>query len=160
MSSSTISEGIILVAVIIAASTISITFFNSISKVDDTNKKQFDQLQNKIDTSLKVIHAQKTGNTTVDVWVKNIGSNTFSETELDQFDILFGKTNDSISIYSLEDPLQASHRFENNKTKHWLSGETVQITVTTQKPLQQGDYYFSLNSPSGTNHKYSFSLSD
>jgi archaellum component FlaF (FlaF/FlaG flagellin family) len=160
MSSSTISEGIILIAVIIAASTISITFFNSINQVDDISREQFSNIENKIGTSLRVIHVQKTGNNTIDFWVKNIGEYTFSENELEKFDILFGKSNDSISIYSLQNPSQTTYSFENNRTKYWLSGDTLKISVNSASELLRGDYYFSFNSPFGTNHRYSFSLGE
>ena len=159
MSSSTISDGLILISVIIAASTISITFFNSISTVEEYNKAQFSHIQNNIQTSLKVIHFQKTGNNTIDFWVKNIGEYTFSENEIKQFDILFGRT-DSISVYSLQNNSHSEYSFENNRTKYWLSGDTIHISITSTSKLERGDYYFSFNSPFGSNHRYGFSLGD
>ena len=81
--SSIVSEGIILVAVVVAASVLSVTFMSSIADIQSSTLSSTADIGDAIKTSVKIIHVVKTGNNEAKVWVKNVGNNPIYDGEIE-----------------------------------------------------------------------------
>ena len=71
MASSTVSDGIVLVAVVIAAATISQVFLSSIGGLQQGSIAMSEKLSDKMETEIVILKAVNTSSTTVKVWIKN-----------------------------------------------------------------------------------------
>ena len=81
--SSIVSEGIILVAVVVAASVLSVTFMSSIADIQSSTLSSTADIGDAIKTYVKIIHVVKTGNNEAKVWVKNVGNNPIYDGEIE-----------------------------------------------------------------------------
>lgn len=161
MSSNMISEGIILIAVVITAATASQVFLNSITDIERSTRYRFSDINEKIETSLVVVHAQKTSDTTVRLWIKNTGNRGYSFSELGMCDILFGKEGLSYHYYFLTDGVPGwNATLESGSGDYWRKGDTMCINLNLDYELQAGDYHLSFITLNGVKYVYKFSIGD
>lgn len=161
MSSNMISEGIILIAVVITAATASQVFIGSLTDIEKSTEYRFNDLGDKVDTSINIIHAQKVANSTIKFWIKNTGNKAYTYSELEKCDIIFGREGKSIDYYfltELEPGWNVS--FETGEDNYWHKSETLCIHLNLDYELSSGDYYLSFVTLHGVKNVYEFSIGD
>ncbi|MBN2335072.1 hypothetical protein JXL21_05890 [Candidatus Bathyarchaeota archaeon] len=160
MASSIVSEGIVLVAVVIAAAALSQVFLSSMAGLEHGTLSMSERLSDKMQTSVDVISAVNTSSTTVKVWVKNTGETTIPSAVVEQSDILFGRFGNFSHVFYSESGAGWSYTILNSEDDHWQGAETLELTITTSSDLVKGDYYVCFNTYNGVDDELYFSIGD
>jgi archaellum component FlaG (FlaF/FlaG flagellin family) len=160
MASSTISDGIVLIAVVIAAATISQVFLTSIGGLQRGSVVMSEKLSDKMETEIAILKAVNTSSTTVKVWVKNVGRSIMPLDSVKAGDILFGEYGDFDYLSFSESGAGWDYDILGSTDSHWQPSETIEITVTSGSDLNKGDYYFSYTTHNGINEELIFSIGD
>ena len=153
---------IVTVLLIIAGITASFAVFNSVYPAVERSGQSVtdaaDAISNRITSRIDIIQAGAT-NTTVDAWVKNVGSSQI--TGIKDSTIFFYGAQDNISTIPFGDgasPLPYwSYQLEGNNTQ-WGQAVTNRITIHPAGSLQPGVYLFKIALPNGVSAETSFSL--
>ncbi len=155
MSQSVISEGILLVAVVVAAATISQVFLANVVGLQSGSASMAERLASKMETDICILGAVNQSETVVKVWLKNTGSETIPSALVKEGDVLFGEC--SFVEYS---EAGSGWRFTvlDGVDSDWHPGETLEITVTSSTTLTRGDYYFVYITHNGIKDEIHFSL--
>jgi archaellum component FlaG (FlaF/FlaG flagellin family) len=160
MAQSVISEGIILVAVVIAAATISQVFLSSIGGLQQGSIAMSEKLSDKMETEVVILKAVNTSDTTVKVWIKNTGSSIIPSAYIKEGDVLFGEFgNFAYQEYS-ESGAGWKFTILGGSDNNWQVSETIEITVTAASVFVEGDYYFSFITHNGVKDEVIFTVGD
>ena len=155
MSSETIVTGIFLIAAVVAASVLVSALFPTIFRTTQTFGAVSHEAESQMRTDIKIVNtfANTTENRATRVWLKNIGSNRISQTELDESDIFVGSVGDFERI-----SLAGRYTIEGNGNNFWDPGETLSITAFSSKLPQQTTtfVYFSIVLPNGVTRSDEF----
>jgi len=160
MASSIVSEGVVLVAVVIAAAALSQVFLTSMAGLEHGTLSMTDRLSDKMKTSIDVISAVNTSSTTVKVWVKNTGTSIIPSTVVEMSDIIFGRIGEYSHIQYAESGPGWAFMLLNSDDTNWQDSETIEITITTSSDLEKGDYYFRFNTHNGVDDELYFTIGD
>lgn len=158
MSSSVISEGFILIVVVIGVSVLSQVFMSSMSDIQHSTVQSYNELEEKIETDIKILSAVNVSSNTLRFWVKNTGSRAFAEGEIVRCDLFFGLVGDFRRYDYSESGEGWNYTILYEGDDSWDPTETLRIEVTTSTVLQSGDYYISYNTFNGVIDRYYFSL--
>ncbi len=152
-----IVEAIFLISAIIAASAFSTTMYSMINDINQIQKENLQKVKNKITTSFKIIFAYgKAGNSSIVIWVKNLGGENLQNSLIRLFDIYVKTPSDIIRLsqgdwtYSIVNDVNVDGR--------WGFGETLEMVINLGSPLAKGDYTVKLVSYNGQVSSYSFSV--
>jgi len=159
MSSSVLPEAIIMIAVLVAASTVAQAFLFSMSRIQYSSTITAKDLAERIKTSVKIIHAKNTSKTEIRFWIKNIGSSSFSPQQILMGDIFFGRVG-NFQRYDYSDSgvgwnytiLSGDH------DEYWECCETMEVTIHVSETLTSGDYYVAFITHNGVKAEYLFSI--
>ena len=160
MSQSVVSEGIILVAVVIAAATISQVFLSSIGGLQQGSLAMSDKLSDKMETEIAILKAVNTSDNTVKVWIKNVGSSIMPADSIKIGDVLFGEYGDFDYIMYSESGAGWKFSILGGSDNNWQSSETIEVTVTSDTPFSGGDYYFQYITHNGVSDEIIFTIGD
>ncbi len=160
MASSIVSEGIVLVAVVIAAAALSQVFLSSMAGLEHGTLSMTDRLNDKMQTSIDVISAVNTSSTTVKVWVKNTGASIIPSTVVEMSDVIFGRIGEYSHVQYAESGPGWTFTLLNSADTNWQDSETIEITITTSSELGKGDYYFRFNTYNGVDDELYFTIGD
>lgn len=160
MGSSVISEGIVLIAVVIAAATISQVFLSSIGGLQQGSVVMSEKLSDKMETEISILKGVNTSDTTVKVWIKNVGSSIMPLESVRIGDVLFGEYGEFEYLTFSESGAGWDYDILGSTDSLWQPSETIEITVTTASVLAKGDYFFSYTTHNGINEELIFSIGD
>ena len=160
MGSSVISEGIILVAVVIAAATISQVFLSSIGGLQQGSIAMSEKLSDKMETEIAILKAVNTSSTTVKVWIKNVGSSIMPLDSVKGGDVLFGEYGNFDYLTYSESGAGWDYTILGSTDSNWQPSETIELTVTSTSDFAKGDYFFSYTTHNGINEELIFSIGD
>jgi flagellar protein FlaG len=157
----TMDKIIVTVMLIIAGLTAAFAVFNSVYPAVERSGQSMsdaaDTISDRITSRIEIIQAGAT-NTSVDAWVKNVGSSRI--TGIESSDIFFGPDG-NISIIPFGDeyssPPYWSYQLEGNNTQ-WGQAVTNGIIIHPAESLQPGVYSFKMVLPNGNSDETSFSL--
>ncbi|MCB2171491.1 flagellin [archaeon] len=156
--SSVVSEGIILVAVVVAASMISFTLINGINDIQSSTLTSTKEIGDTIKTSIKIVHAVNTSDTQFKIWVKNVGSTSIHEIEIEQADLYFGKL-DEFQIYQYQaSGFGWTYTILGDSATRWTPQSTLEILLTLENPVTDGDYFVSFTTHNGVKDDDYFSI--
>jgi len=158
MASSIVSEGIVLIAVVVAAAMLSQVFLTTMTGIEQSSITMSKRLGDKMETSVKVLSAVNSSSTSVKVWVKNTGTNIIPSSVIERSDVLFGTYGNYDYVDYSEAGVGWDFTLLNSDDTNWQNGETVEITITTSAALAKGDYYFSFNTFNGVSDDHYFSI--
>jgi hypothetical protein len=152
---------IVTVLLIIAGLTAAFAVFNSVYPAVERSSQSMsnaaDDISDRITSRIEIIQAGS-ANTSVDAWVKNIGSSRI--TGIESSDIFFG-TDSNISIIPFGDEGSSlpywSYQLEGNNSQ-WSQAVTNGITIHLAEPLDPDVYLFKMVLPNGNSDETSFSL--
>jgi archaellum component FlaG (FlaF/FlaG flagellin family) len=160
MASSVVSEGIVLVAVVIAAAALSQVFLSSMAGLEHGTLSMTDRLNDKMQTNVDVISAINTSSTTVKVWVKNTGTSIIPATVVEMGDVIFGRIGEYSHVQYADSGVGWDFALLNSDDTNWQDSETIEITITTALELEKGDYYFRFNTYNGVDDELYFTIGD
>ena len=160
MAQSIVSEGIVLVAVVIAAATISQVFLSSIGGLQQGSIAMSEKLSDKMETEIAILMAVNTSDTTAKIWIKNVGTSIMPSAVIKEGDVLFGEYgNFAYTDYS-ESGAGWKFSILGGSDNNWQSSETIEITITSASAFTAGDYYFSYTTHNGIKDDIIFTIGD
>jgi flagellar protein FlaG len=155
MVSTGITEGIMLVASVIVAASLSGMVMSKTGTLNSSFTISAEAQKDMILTKIKIVYvAGNSSSPTVTVWAKNIGSTPISNT--DKVDVYFGKVGSTARI-----PYNAGSDPEwtySTGVTQWQIKDTVQINIANGSNLSSGStYVVRLVAPNGVMDEYLFS---
>ena len=111
-------------------------------------------------TRVEIVFATNISSSSVKVWVKNIGIHSISGPLIEKSDLFFGPRGDFARVpYGSPSPPTWEYIIANDDGDgDWEPGETLEITITVDYTLGQGDYYVKFVTYRGACDDYSFSI--
>ncbi|HEX9913442.1 MAG TPA: hypothetical protein VGB32_00845 [Candidatus Bathyarchaeia archaeon] len=158
MASSIVSEGIILIAVVVAAAMLSQVFLTTMTGIEQSSVTMSERLGDKMKTSIKIISAVNSSSTTAKVWVKNTGTNIIPSAVIEKSDVIFGRFGAFNYVDFSETGVGWDFVLLNSEDTHWQNGETMEITITAAAAFIKGDYYVCFNTFNGVDDELYFSI--
>ena len=133
--------------------------FPMINRSSQTLVTMADDLDNRMETSINIVHASTTSDRhTVYIWVKNIGKETIANIE--QSDIFLG-LQDHFGHVAYVDYANGQYpkwQYEIENDSLWATSATIKITVTYSSDPGAGTYYVKIVIPNGVEADYYFSM--
>jgi archaellum component FlaG (FlaF/FlaG flagellin family) len=160
MAQSVVSEGIILVAVVIAAATISQVFLSSIGGLQQGSIGMSEKLSDKMETEIAILMAVNTSDTTAKIWIKNVGTTIMPAAVIMEGDVLFGEYGDFDYIEYSESGAGWKFSILGGSDNNWQSSETIEILITSASAFSMGDYFFSYTTHNGIKDDIIFTIGD
>lgn len=149
-----------LVAVVIAAATISQVFLSSIGGLQQGSLAMSEKLSDKMETEISLLKAVNTSETTVKVWIKNVGSSIMPLGSVKEGDVLFGEYGNFDYLTYSESGAGWDYSVLGSTDTNWNPSETIEMTITSASAFTKGDYYFSYTTHNGVNEELYFSIGD
>jgi archaellum component FlaF (FlaF/FlaG flagellin family) len=154
---STISDGIVLIAVVISAVALSQSFLQSMNIIQTKNSESASTLSEKISTDIKIINAQVTSNSSLKIWVKNVGRSTIYPSNIADSDVFFGDANTIERLNYNVTGFGWTYIILNQDSSRWRPGETIEITITLGEPfIETNEYYVNMATHNGVKSSYFF----
>lgn len=158
-----ITESIMTITVIVAASIIAVTMMQSLYGIEITSRALLDLTKESMLVKLKIIFAAKTSPNEIKIWIKNVGVKEVDLSFIERFTIFLGRRGeiklipfrgDSSSYwdYSIVKDLDSDGMLD--------VGETLEITVKFNNIIKSGDWYIRIVSPLTEILEYEFSIGD
>jgi hypothetical protein len=154
MSSSQLSEGIVLIGIVVAASMLSQVFITTMTNIQRSSIETSKYLSERIRTSVKIVYAVNT-TSGIKIWVKNVGSSSIGRGELEMANVFFGREL-TCYIYSASGIGWRYKILNDNET--WTPNDTLEIILTPSTVPSVGQYYLSFVTHNGVKDEYSFSF--
>jgi len=153
-----ISEAILMIAVIVAASMVTQMFVVSLARIQYSSSWAAKDLSEKMRTSIQIIYAFNSSPTQITLWVKNTGSASFTPQLVKMSDLLLlGPSSASEYSYS-----EAGHGWSfkllNSEDSEWDYGETIEVKLNLTDVLATGDYKVIFIVYNGVKSEYSFTV--
>ena len=140
--SSTVSEGIMMIAVVIAAVTLSQSFLQSMNVIQTKAGETSTTLGDKISTDVKIIYADKVNETSIKVWIKNTGDSILFPSNIADSDIFFGDENNIERVNYNITGFGWNYNILSEDTSRWRQGETIEIQITLNIPTSGANEYY------------------
>lgn len=154
MSGSMVSEGIVLLGIVLAASMLSQVFITSMTNIQRSSMESSKFLSDRIKTSIKIIYTTNSSST-VKIWVKNVGSLDIAPSDIQRSDIFFGT---DLNCYTYaETGVGWTYRILSGATS-WMPDDTLEVTLRPSSPLIPGQYYLSFVTYNGVKDEYTISI--
>ncbi|MEM2002241.1 MAG: hypothetical protein QXT77_06335 [Candidatus Methanomethylicaceae archaeon] len=159
--SGAITESILTISAILVAATIAATMMNSIYNIDQVNYALLDTTKQSIATSLRVIFATNASESTIKLWVKNVGLKEVDPSVIERSTLFIGPRGNvrHIPFNSSEAPRWDYTIVNDLDSDTYIDpGETIEITVDWGEVIQNGDWYIQLTTYYGVSTTYEFSV--
>jgi len=161
MSSSAMTEAILTVAVVIAASTVAAIFLQNTSFLNNAQISASQNAKDAMDTQFKIEFATNSSYNQATIWIKNTGTTALGLSEIKSFDVFFGPSGSEDMVTYNANTLP-SWNFTilsgTNSQSTWTPAGTVEITINLPYTLTSGDYHVIVTSYNGVSADYYFSL--
>lgn len=154
MSSSQLSEGIVLIGIVVAASMLSQVFITTMTNIQRSSVETSKYLSERIKTSVKVVYAVNASDG-VRIWVKNVGSSSIGRGELEMANIFFGR---EFTCYTYSASGVGWDYTLLNGAEAWTPNATLEITLTPSSTPTAGEYYLSFVTHNGVKDDYTISI--
>lgn len=160
--SSITAEAYLTIAVIVAASALTVSLNVSLQKIGDAERERALVFKRDMEIRVSIIFASQYNSTSVKVWVKNVGRKTIEGSLIGTNDnLFFGKegsfqhipynqTTTPTWVYTIVNDL--------DNDDNWDPSETIEITINYGTTLSAGDYFVRYAAYNGAYSDYSFSL--
>jgi archaeal flagellar protein FlaG len=151
MGSAVFTEAILIVASVIVAAGLAGVVMTKVGTFQSTFTQTTENQKQTILTNIKILYAQNPTSTSINAWVKNVG--TYSITNTQNIDVYFGQTGAMQRI-----PYNAigsqSWTFSSPVTS-WDKANTVQINLSDLSTIQcSAVYELQVTTPNGVSDEY------
>jgi archaeal flagellar protein FlaG len=145
MSSETITTALFLITAVIAAGVLINAVYPVVYSMAGTFSSATHESDVRMRTDFKVIATAGSG-TSANIWMKNIGSERISVSDIRNGDVFFGVAGafDRIEYGDWEETPS-----DTNNNEIWDPGETVKITIYDVPMTSGNEYYFQFSLPNG-----------
>jgi len=152
MGSAVITEAILLIASVIIAGGLAGVVMTKVGTFQSTFTQTTENQKQTVLTNIKILYAQNPSSTSVNVWVKNVG--TYSITNTQNIDVYFGQTGSMQRIAYNATGLSPSWTFATPVTI-WDKANTVQINMSNLSSISCGSVYeLQVTTPNGVSDDY------
>jgi len=163
MASTVISEAIVTIAVIIAASIFASAILTEFQSLSESEKASLAKLEENIEVKLQTLFADSPGEAKIKVWIKNVGWRAVAKPLIGQASDLFlqrrGGTVLRIPYNSPSPPTWNYLILNDDGNGDWDPGETIEITIELpQGVLGSGDWLIRFAAYTGGYTQYVLSL--
>jgi archaeal flagellar protein FlaG len=168
MSAETITTALFLITAVVTAGVLINAVYPVVFTMAGTFSSSTHESDVRMRTDFKIIATYaKAGNPGIaDVYLKNIGSQRISATEIPQWDVFFGKVGEFIRIpHGTSTPgwietFDGDASYDINGNHYWDPGETIKITAKIASPFATDDpVYFQISLPNGIWRSNEFTVS-
>lgn len=159
MAAGIIGEGILIVASVIVAGMITGIVITKVGSIEGTFTSSVEDQKDKLLSKFEIIHVNQKNNTSVNVWIKNIGLTPIQN--LDSLDVYFGQINSAQYVGYLDATLPG-WEFGDSTTPSsvWEQGKTIQVTIQDDTGIQTDQSYeVQLTIGNGVTDDHIFSVS-
>jgi len=159
MAAGVMSEGILIIASVVIATSIAAIVMNQVGVFESTFTATTQGQKDTLLTKVKIILATNTTNSHVTVWVKNVGVNPISS--LGSMDVYFGEIDQiqRIQYDQATDIIDGRWRFSPAApTPVWQIMETHAINITDSTIQKDVTYHVTISTPNGVTDEHFFSL--
>ncbi len=147
MASAVFTEAILIVASVIVAAGLAGVVMTKVGSFQSAFTQTTESQKQTVLTSIKVIYLTNVTKTSVDAWVKNVGS--YPITSPQNTDVYFGQVNQMQRIQYVNPPSGLSWTFASNISV-WNQTNTVQINISNLSTIQCGATYdLQVTTPTG-----------
>lgn len=163
MSSDTFTTALFLIASIIAAAVLINAVFPVIYTMTGTFSSSSHEADQRLRTDFKIIETYA-GTSGTDIWIKNLGTNRISPTEINQSSVFIGAPGDFESITKKTGDLGGNgwdYAILDDTNAYWDPAETLHISVESSKiPIANGEVvYFQFVTGKGVARSLEFTAS-
>jgi len=137
------------------------SFYSHMSSFYDVYRMTIGVEEEKALTSIKIVFATNSSNTTVKVWIKNIGQKSISKDLISKASLIFGSSSKcELIAFNSSTPPSWNFKlaYDNDNDGVWDPSETIEIEITWNDVLTVGDYYVKFIMHNGVSDDYYFSI--
>jgi len=159
MAAGVMSEGILIIASVVIATSIAGIVMNQVGVFESTFTATTQGQKDTLLTKVKIILATNTTNEQVSVWVKNVGVNPISS--LGSMDVYFGEIDQIQRFQYDQSPAEndGTWRFyPSAPTPVWQIMDTHAINITDTNLKIDVTYHVTVSTPNGVTDELFFSL--
>ncbi len=159
MAAGVMSEGILIIASVVIATSIAAIVMNQVGVFESTFTATTQGQKDTLLTKVKIILATNTTNDHVAIWVKNVGVNPISS--LGSMDVYFGEIDQiqRIQYDQATDVIDGRWRFSPAApTPVWQIMNTTAINITDSTIKKDVTYHVTVSTPNGVTDEHFFSL--
>jgi len=159
MAAGVMSEGILIIASVVIATSIAAIVMNQVGVFESTFTATTQGQKDTLLTKVKIILATNTTDSHVTVWVKNVGVNPISS--LGSMDVYFGEIDQiqRIQYDQTTDVIDGRWRFSPAAPSPvWQIMNTTAINITDSTILKDRTYHVTISTPNGVTDEHFFSL--
>ena len=156
MSSETITTALFLITAVVASAVLINAVYPVIQTMTGTFSSSTHESDVRIRTDFKIIATSANASGTAQVWMKNIGSERISLSEIQRADVFCGKvgsfdhlTYTNGSLVDTKWTADFGPGYDLNTNSYWDSGETLKVTAKTSIPPAGNNIYFQFALPNG-----------
>jgi len=167
MSSETITTALFLITAVVASAVLINAVYPVIQTMAGTFSSSTHESDVRIRTDFKIIAtsaSQSAG--TAQVWMKNIGSERISRSEIEQADVFCGETGNfdhltysGGSLGNKQWTADFGPDYDLNANNFWDPGESLKVTARTSIPASGNKVYFQFALPNGIWRSIEFTAS-
>jgi len=159
MAAGVMSEGILIIASVVIATSIAAVVMNQVGIFESTFTATTEGQKATLLTKVKIILATNTTDNHVAVWVKNVGVNPISS--VDKMDVYFGEINQVQNIpYNAAAQPITSWQFATppGAPNPWQIMDTFALNITDNPLKKDVTYHVTISTPNGVTDEHFFSL--
>ena len=150
MASAVFTEAILIVASVIIAAGLAGVVMTKVGTFQSTFTQTTENQKQTILTNIKIIYAQNPTSTSVNAWVKNIG--TYSITNTQNIDVYFGQTG---AMQRIPYDTDSTSWTLSSPVISWDKASTVQINISNLPTIQCSSVYeLQVTTPNGVSDEY------
>jgi len=156
MASEAISSSIMIIGAVLGAAVLITAILPAIFSAGDTFGTVSSSAEQKLKTDFRIVNTYAIDNSpdVVKVWLKNVGANRISVSEIQNSDVFFG-VNNQVSQKSYSSGF--TYSLKGTADGYWDIGETLEITIVTPSISSGNQIYFSFALPNSVRRTTTFS---
>ena len=147
-----------LIVAVIGASLLAKVYLTSVNEIQASTLSSFNEVNDKINTQIKILTAVNISSTQAKIWLKNTGSREIAAAELARCDLFYGPMGNFSRLNYAESGEGWNYTVLNGVDHDWGPSETMEITVTAASTLPAADYYVSFNTFNGVQDEFYFTI--
>ncbi len=161
MASGIMSEGILIIASVVIATSIAGVVMNQVGVFESTFTATSESQKDIMLTKVKIVYATNTTDNNVSIWVKNIGINPISD--VDKLDVYYGEIDQVKNMAYDEGCLPISclddrWDYDIKPDPFWQIMDTFSLNITDDDLQKDVTYVVSVTTPNGVTDEHIFSL--